>query len=92
MADDVLAKAWSRLDLALKDADATEAKAEARRVGRPRNSSPRATARPVKLDTDVDDALCRMSRRHDVSIHALLKLAARMLVECEPAVLVKRLP
>jgi hypothetical protein len=62
--------------------------------GRPKNGRPSwdVSPRPVRLDADVDDALCRMSRRHDVSIHALLKLAARMLTEVETDVLMKRLP
>jgi hypothetical protein len=41
----------------------------------------RVRTRCVRLDLDVDDALCRFSLRHDVSIHQLLRLAARMLVE-----------
>lgn len=52
----------------------------------------RVEPRPVRLDRDVDDALCRLSNRHGVSIHALLKLAARMLVEVPGDDLVKRLP
>jgi hypothetical protein len=55
-------------------------------MGRPRKDPVvRPHPRPVRLDADVDDALCRLSIRHDVSVHALLKLAARMLVEVEPA-------
>jgi hypothetical protein len=62
--------------------------------GRPPNPDPplRAKPRPVRLDASVDDALCVLSHRHGVSIHALLKLAARMLVECDTELLVKRLP
>lgn len=65
-----------------------------RRPGRPPNPDPppKAMPRPVRLDLDVDDALCRLAHRHDVSIHALLKLAARMLIECDAELLVKRLP
>jgi len=62
--------------------------------GRPRkpDDEKRLEPRPVRLDRDVDDALCRLSNRHGVSIHKLLKLAARMLIEVDPEILLKRLP
>lgn len=70
------------------------AESERRGPGRPPNPDlpPKAKPRPVKLDIEIDDALCVLSHRHGVSIHALLKLAARMLVECDTELLVKRLP
>jgi hypothetical protein len=53
-------------------------------MGRPRKDpSLRPKPRPVRLDREVDDALCRLAVRHDVSIHALLKLAARRLVRLD---------
>lgn len=52
----------------------------------------RVEPRPVRLDRDVDDALCRLSNRHGVSIHALLRLGARLIVETDPEQLLKRLP
>ena len=66
--------------------------ADRRGPGRPKGDTVKATPRPVRLDTDVDDAVCRLAIRHGVSVHALLKLAARMLVECETDVLMRRLP
>ena len=58
-----------------------------RRPGRPRlpEGTYRTTARPVKLDVDVEDALCKLSICHGIALHALLKLAARRLVEDEKA-------
>lgn len=62
--------------------------------GRPPRPSgeTRVEPRHVRLDRDIDDALCRLSVRYDVSIYALLKVAARLLVESDPDVLAKRLP
>lgn len=56
-----------------------------RKPGRPRlpENRPRATPRPVRLEVDVDDALCQLSLRHGLTIHALLRLAARRLVADE---------
>lgn len=61
--------------------------------GRPRipNPKPRGSTRPVRLDIEIDDALCRIAIRHEVSIHALLKLAARMLADEDEAFIVDAL-
>lgn len=54
---------------------------ERRGPGRPPRLEPRAETRHVRLETDVDDALSALSKRHDITVHALLRLAARHLTE-----------
>jgi hypothetical protein len=56
---------------------------ERRGPGRPPNGRPswEVAPRSVRLSADVDDALCRLALRHGVSVHALMRLAAIMLIE-----------
>jgi hypothetical protein len=68
------------------------AETERRGPGQPRKpAEQKVSPRPVRLDLEIDDALCRLSNRHGISVHALLKLAARMLVESDPQELARRL-
>lgn len=55
---------------------------ERRKPGRPRlpPDTQRAPPRPVRLELEVDDALCQLSIRHRITVHALLRLAARRLI------------
>lgn len=56
-----------------------------RRPGRPpltdEERALRPKPRPVRLEIDVENAFCQMSNHHGISIHALLRLAARRLAE-----------
>lgn len=54
-----------------------------RRPGRPPSPEGKgyANPRPVRLDLEIDDKLCRLSLRHDIAVNALLKLAATRLVK-----------
>lgn len=58
-----------------------------RRPGRPplteEERAMRPKPRPVRLEMDVENAFCRISHHHGISIHALLRLAARRLTEDE---------
>lgn len=51
---------------------------ERRRRGRPRKPS---VTRTVKLDPAIDDAVCRIALRTNQSVHAVMLIAVRKMVE-----------
>ena len=62
---------------------------EGRRPGRPTNGRPSqdVVPRSVRLSVDIDDALCKLSLRHGMSVHALLRLGAKLVLVADVSVI-----
>lgn len=61
-----------------------------RRPGRPRREGPPRSPRSVLLETSVEDALCRLALKHGLSVHALLKFGAVLVLEQRESEIARR--